>query len=321
MNIFKEKNPSEKFENISDNMLMEDSNNAGKGKKIVKFIGITLLVIFVIGGGIFFAIGAGLFSMGQAIIDSANSTHIENKIEQKNGMIEITLPLEKQYALHYDNLKLCTPPSKASEMFFKRVDAGDFGASTRCSHGICSVSIGLENNREYPKSILAYVTEGGLCQQKRISTDSKPVVENHEALVEMTSELLGMLGIEGDRYKVTVKGTQISNSWQLLGTKKVAFYYENLLSSDDLMIDGFKKAKLIYLYKNTNQVVQSPRTTNSVKKVLTAPIIKPKIVKKLTLEEEKKALEEELKSLQEAEIQALEEEKEALEKELEALKG
>jgi len=307
--------------NISENMLMADSDNTGKSKKIIKFIAIALLVIFVIAGGIFFAISAGLFSMGKAVIVSANSMPVDNKIEQKNGMIEITLPLEEHYTLYYKNLKLCTPKAKVSETFFKRVDAGDFSASTMCTNGLCSVSLGLENNKEYPKSILAYVKEGELCQQKRIATASKPVVENHEALIEMTAELLELFGIEGDSYRVSVAKTKTSNSWQLLGTKKVAFYYKNPLSSDNLMIDGVKKAKLIYLYKNTNKVVQTPRKVSKVPKVPKSKIIKKTKVKKMTLEEEKIALEKELKSLQEEEAQALKDEKKALEKELKALNG
>jgi hypothetical protein len=240
---------------------------------------------------------------------------IENTIEEKNGKIEITVPLEEQYELKYENLKLCTPTEKKTDLFFKRIDAGVFGASSMCNNGNCTVTIGLENNEDYPKSIFAYVKEGVLCQKKRISTTTKPMISQYEALIDMTAKLLKLLAVEGNAYNISVSKTQSSNTWQLMGTKKVAFYYQEPLASDILMIDGVEKAKLVYLYKNTNKVVQAPKSVSESK----AP--KAPKAPKLTLEEKKDSLELELKKLQEEELKALKEEQKALLEELKLLKG
>ncbi|SFV58953.1 Integral membrane protein [hydrothermal vent metagenome] len=324
--------PWKVIEELEDNVEVSSSSNSfghesdknTKLKKIAKFVGITLLVIFVIAGGILFFMGGAIFSMGQAVVESANNVKIENKIENKEGVISITLPLKESYILEYDNLKLCTPKANSEETMFQRIDAGEFTSNNICQNGICTVSIALEDIKKYPPFIFAYVEEGSLCQKKRISTKTKPIVSEYEGLIEMTAELLEMLGVKGNAYRVSASKTRNTNMWQVMGTKKVTFSYPKRIYSDSLMIDGVVKAKLIYQdTKNMRTVVMPPISSESIEKKVPKVLEKPSVdpLKGLTLSEQKKVLEDELKHLQAEEAQTLKDERDALMKELESLKG
>jgi uncharacterized membrane protein YhaH (DUF805 family) len=301
----------EHYEEGAENLLMADSYKAQKSQQIVKIIGMTLLVIFVVVGGIALMMSGAIFSIGKAMIEGVNSFPIENHIEQKNGKIEIRLPLTEQYALEFKDLALCTPEEN-SDPFFKQVDAGEFGSTSSCINGVCRVVVALENPQQYPKSIFAYVKEdGGLCQQRRIATTTKPIVEDYEGLVEMSAELLGLLNIaEGSDYRVGASHTTRTHAWQLMGTKKVSFYYKKPRYSDALLIDNQKRATLVYDYKGSVPAeVLKPQESVEVEESPTpsTPTPTPQ-----TLEEQKKALLEELEALKRAEKEALLEELNAL---------
>ncbi|GEM_PF-600255 len=319
---------------ISQNMLMDDTQKRAKSsgaKKIFKIIGILLLVIFVVAGALFFFMGSALLSVGKTIVAEANPSNIITQFEQKGDTTVITIPLKENYALVYNNLNLCTPKSAKKGAFFKKVDSGEFGNSSSCMNNQCSVSVSLKDMTHYPKQILAYVKEGNTCTQKSIPTQTKPTIKSYTALIEMTPALLTQLKVKGNTYKVSVSKTNTYNSWQLMGTKKVSFNYNKKVSRDTLMIDGIKKANIIY----TNKKKEAVNTVVLPKKPLIktpTPTKKPIIIKQNAkpsttiqqLESEKRALGKqkremmlELQKLQEEQKRALNKEKESL---LKALK-
>ena len=340
--------PSPINHDISQNMLMDDTQKRAKstgGKKIFKIIGIFLLVIFVIAGALFFFMGSALLSVGKAVVAEVNPSNIMTKFEQKGDTTLITIPLKENYALVYNNLHLCTPKSAKKDAFFQKVDSGEFGNSSSCMNNQCTVSVSLEDRIQYPKQILAYVKEGNTCTQKSIPTQSKPMIKSYTALIEMTPALLTQLKVTSKSYKVSVSKTNTYNSWQLMGTKKVSFTYTKNVSSDTLMIDGIKKANITYTHKKkqeVNTVAKKPVMKKPIakKSVAKKPIVKKSVVKKPVvktatptqkpnntiqqLESEKRALGKkkremmlELQKLQEEQKRALNQEKALL---LKALK-
>lgn len=326
---------NEPVDEMATNILMDDSDKESVGKKIAKFVGITLLVLFVIAGGLFLFMGSAVLSIGQAIGDSINGMEVQNTIVKEGNVIKITAPLKENYELVYDNVSLCMPKGKEEDVFFKRIDAGTFGASSVCRNGKCRVSVSLENSYNYPQSIKAYIITGTVCHERSIATTTKPVIENYEVLIEMTPALLEMMDIQGDTYSVSASKTKNMNAWQLMGTKKVSFYYKERIDTDSLIIDGISKATLIYTDENTKASLSNP-IVPLVKPIKKEEVVKNKAIpiekkvkpkKSLSLAEqekaliaEKMALEKELKRLENSQEKALNTEQELLLKELKSLK-
>ncbi len=273
------------------------------GKKIFKFIGITLIVLFVLAGALLFYMGGTLFSIGNAIVEDINNQVISQQatpqqilsqeVTQSGDEILITVPFREKYELLYENVSLCTPDSEKNTMFFDSAVAEGFNVGTSCMNGQCNISVGLEDKFNYPKEILVYTNESGKCKQKSIATTSKPSINSYEAILEMTPALLDMLNIGSNRYKATVSKTGNYSSFQLGETKKISFYYDEKIDSDDLLIDGEKKAKL--LYTKTSQETTAVTNEKKIVKPISSKV--PKETKTITDEDKLKALKKELEEL------------------------
>jgi uncharacterized membrane protein YhaH (DUF805 family) len=311
----------EEIEESPTNILMEDDENPNVGRKIAKFIGITLLVLFILAGGILFFMGGAIFSMGKAIVKEVNNVKIDNTLNKEGNIVSITAPLKAQYQLLYKNLNLCTPKDKVNDSFFKKIDAGTFTANSMCTNNNCEISVSLENPQEYPKVVKAYLHADGSCQQQTLPSNSKAVIDNYEVTIEMSKKLLDMLDISQKDYKVSVSKTSSYNAWQVMGTKKISFYYEKILTEDRLLIDGVKKAKLIYTNKQkTPKVLETKHSPIPDINTTKAPEKPFKKITESSLTQEKNALEKELKQLEYLQEKVLKEEQLLLMKELEGLK-
>ncbi|MDQ7086061.1 MAG: hypothetical protein Q9M36_14620 [Sulfurovum sp.] len=306
-----------------DTLMPNRQKKSSKGKTRIGWIGMTFILLFIIVGVLFFFKGNMLISMGNNLIAEVKNIKIEDimstqekateqKVEKEKA-IELTVLLEEHYELLYKNLPLCTPKDKSTDSTFKRIKVGNLPINTNCSKGKCSVSIEIKDPKEYPKSILAYVTDEGECKQRSISMKIRPRVKYYEGVIKITPEWLKSLGIVGNDYNVSVLNTNNSKVSQFMGTKEVSFFYDKKVNVDTLMINGIKKANIIYT------------DIKAVEKIIAKPDFKPK---KLSPKEEHKALlakqksiETELKQLEAEAEQGLKEERKALLKELKALKG
>ncbi len=271
--------------------IMERRTEGSTGKKIFKIIGITLIVLFVLAGVLFFFMGGALLSIGNAIVEEANSQVTSQQITQGGDEILITIPIKEKYELLYKDVSLCTPESAKDIMSFSNVAVEGFNVGTSCVNGQCKISVSLKDKSNYPKEILAYTNESGECKQKSIPTTNKPSIGKYEVLLEMTPDILNRLGIASSDYKATVSKTGNYSSFQLGGTKKISFYYSEKVDSDDLLIDGEKRAKLLYS--------KAQEGIKTIAESQTKPM-NPKTsqeVKTITDEDKLKALKEELKEL------------------------
>ena len=259
--------------------------------KLFKFIIFLILLLAGAAAGLYYyfgtSLGTNIYTIKQTIMDEVNNQNVIQSVEDKGKEVYIRLPLTKKYEVQYNNLALCKPATEDNNIFFKQIDAGEFGTSSVCVKGKCEVSVDLNDMGSYPPQILAYVKDSGVCIQKSIPTKSKPAIKGYQAVLEMTQELLDMLQIVGGDYKVSLPKSKSLIAWKLIGTKKIAILYKEKIDTDTLVIDGKKRA--VMLYGNAKKPLPNKASTSKNQTKVAKATTPPK--------DELKALEEKIEAL------------------------
>jgi hypothetical protein len=213
--------------------------------KFLKIAGIVVAVIALLVVVAVTVLGFGIAKSAEAIVETANQEVVQ-EIVQGGGKTIIVVPLTEEVGIKYENVKLCTPQEHAEEMFFESVVVGSgLSPSTSCIHNNCTVSIGMDNIQNAPEDIFMYVLDSrGHCEKIRFSTKGHFDTLGYKATIEFTDELMQALGINSADYQVSSMNSNGYTSWQLMGTRKVAFSYPAKTASDSLKIDGRVKAQI-----------------------------------------------------------------------------
>ena len=213
--------------------------------QFLKTVLIVIAVIIVLAALIIVSMTYGLFQLGEAIVEQANEPVVQ-KIQTNNQEVTVTVALQEKRGLRYDPIALCTPERYEDDMDFKRIIVPEgFSTGYLCGNGLCSVWIEA-NQDAIPSYISMYVSEGGLCEQKRFETQGHEGVLKYEARIEFSDELLQALHINAPEYKVGATHCNEVSSWQVMGNKKAVFSYDSRRKGDELLIDGVPKASLKY---------------------------------------------------------------------------
>ena len=214
----------------------------------LKFLGGFALVVLVLGGILFFTIGSGIFMMGKVAVEQAN-VPVEQVIRDNSGKIEIVVPIKEEYALEFNNIKLCKPNEEKDNINFRQIITdSSFGTGYSCINGACNLKITLEDKSKLPSNISIYTDKTGACKKEELSvSNGKVIIDNYEAKIEMTKELLAKLNISSDsNYKLKPKGSNNYSSWQIMGTKKLTIGYSKKQEKDSLLADDIEVATIIF---------------------------------------------------------------------------
>ncbi len=213
--------------------------------KFIKSVLIVIAVLIVLIALVIVSIGYGLFELGGAIVEQANQPVIQ-KIQKSNQDVNITVALEKKPGLKYEAIRLCEPPGHEDDMHFEKILVPEgFSPGYLCGNGLCTIWI-KAHQHTMPEYISMYVSEQGVCKQKRFETQGHESILKYEATIEFTDELLQALNITTSKYKIGAMHSNEVSSWQMMGNKKASFAYDAPCDGDDLSIDGVVKAHMIY---------------------------------------------------------------------------
>jgi len=207
--------------------------------KFFKILGIIIVSTLVIGGLAIGIMGFSLFKGAEALSDVANQ-EVTQKIKEVGNNIVLEVPLVEEVALRYSNISICKP--EGENAFFKSVLLeGSEGYS--CFNNNCDISV--NDYTKLPKSFDMYVYDTNKnCKKVKFDTEDHLTTSGYSVIIEFTDELLNKLNIVKKDYKVKSENSNGYSSWQIMGTKKVKFSYNQKIEMDVLLIDGNNKASI-----------------------------------------------------------------------------
>ncbi|MEJ2500710.1 MAG: hypothetical protein P8Y65_06245 [Campylobacterales bacterium] len=213
-------------------------------KIIVMITGIAALTAILI----IMLMGYSITKGAEAIFEKANAD-VTQTVTHADGKTVVIVPLHNTTGIKYEHIALCTPPERQNDHFFKQVIAEQASStSTMCIDGFCTVTIDIPEHQEKPDAVFMYVKDSsGACKKSALTTGGRFTVLEQKATIEFTDELKQALGISGDTYEISSEHSTGRMAWQLMGTRKVTFTYNEKPASDVLFINGKTVAKIQFL--------------------------------------------------------------------------
>ena len=213
--------------------------------KILKIAGLGIGVFIAYIMIVFFATNSDVFSQENEPDQSKQSR--PQQIANHGSSTEINVALEERMGLKFKHVNLCTPAAHKDEHFFKTVLVEKGQASTSCINGDCTVLIEFDKWDKIPEHVSMYLSDSsGRCKKTAVETSDSMDVLGYKATIEFTHELKKALGISSRQFTVDSSKSQGKFSTQMMGNKKTVLSYNNRPLSDQLMIDGKVKAKIVF---------------------------------------------------------------------------
>jgi len=199
--------------------------------KIITIIFSIIILFIMLIMGITYYTGSAVIN---AIDESANEA-VTQSITQENGTINIHVPLQKDYGFTIYGKRKCFSTNHLSQ---------EPTTSSSCMNGNCHITVYIDENSAH--EVALYVEKGDECVLEHFKVGTNVQVVNYFVKVEMSDELLKLLNITSNEYKIKPLISKDYSSYQIMGSKKATFNYGlNTVTQDKLLIDGVQKANII----------------------------------------------------------------------------
>lgn len=217
--------------------------------KIFKLIGIIILSIVAILVLLFALLGFSILGGAYSLIQEGNQEVIQ-EVKYIDNKVNIKVPLYEKLGIQYTDIKICSEKEK-DDMFFKRVELENgvgLSSDLFCANDICTISIDLDDLGEIPKNLYLHVkNDEDICQKTKSSIQEHIVPLQYTSKIEFTEELKNLMSIApDDKYEISSSHNSGTLIYQVMGTKKVVFSYNEKITEDTLLIDSDKKANILF---------------------------------------------------------------------------
>lgn len=184
-----------------------------------------------------------LYEGAKDFVEEVNEPVIQT-ISMINNKVVITVPLEKEIGLTYENIDICKPEDK--DMFFNPVSLKN--STYYCFNNHCLIrSDDLSFISNTPKLFNVYRKDyKDKCVKTELSTKGHLGTIGYYATIEFTEKLKNMLYIVNDDYKIESDKNSGLTIWKIMGTRKSKFKYNKKVTDDNLIINDKRVATIFF---------------------------------------------------------------------------